>query len=84
MLTTYDWSGCPLIQRDPEKMGGQPTVGALRLTPDALVENFNSGCDIAELLELYPGTPVAAIRVVLEYAEKQGYLERPVQVTASR
>ena len=79
MLTAYDWSGCPLIQRDPEKMGGQPTVAALRLTPEALVDNFNSGYDIPELLELFPDTPVAYIRMVLDYAEKQGYLERPVQ-----
>ena len=79
MLTTYHWTGCPLIQRDPEKMGGQPTVAALRLTPEALVDNFNSGSDITELLELFPGTPVAFIRVVLDYAEKQGYLERPIR-----
>lgn len=79
MFNTYDWSGCSLIEVDPEKMGGQPTVAGIRITPEALVENFNNGYDPDELAEIYPGVPLPLIRSVLEYAERQGYLRRPVR-----
>ena len=79
MLSTYDWSGCPLIQVDPEKMGGQPNVAGIRITPEALVENFNSGYDPDELADIFPGVPLPFIRAVLVYAGQQGYLHRPVR-----
>ena len=69
MPTTYDWSGCPLIEVDHEKMGGQPNVAGIRITPEALVDNFNSGYDPDELEDMFPGVPLPFICAVLEYAK---------------
>ena len=54
-------------------------MAGIRITPEALVENFNSGYDTDELAEMFPGIPLPFIRTVLEYASKQGYLRRPVR-----
>jgi uncharacterized protein (DUF433 family) len=73
-----DWTGCPIVQRDPDKLHGAPTVRGLRLTPDAIVENFEAGLSVAEIAEQFPGVEVADIRTVLNYAAQRGRLSRPV------
>jgi uncharacterized protein (DUF433 family) len=68
MTTTgIDWSGCPIIQYDPEKLGGAPTIRAWRVTPDTIVENSDDGMTIEELREQFE-IPIDDIRVILKYA----------------
>ena len=69
-----DWSGLLIIQRDPQKLGGAPTVRGYRITPDAFIDNYDDGMNISELMETFPGTPEADIRAVLDYAERRGYI----------
>ncbi len=69
-----DLSGCPIIQRDPQKMSGAPTVAGQRITPDALVDNYNDGLSVDELQEQFPGVPEQNIRIVLNYAAQRGFL----------
>ena len=73
-----DWTGCPIVQRDPEKLHGAPTVRDLRITPDSIVANFEAGLDVAEIHEQFPAVPVHDIRTVIEYAAARGRLSRPV------
>jgi uncharacterized protein (DUF433 family) len=66
-MTGIDWSGCPIVERDPEKMGGIPTVRGLRLSADAIVENHDdnlSDQEIAEIFEL----PIEDVRTLVAYA----------------
>jgi len=44
-----DWSGLLIIQRDPQKLGGAPTVRGYRITPDAFIDNYDDGMNISEL-----------------------------------
>jgi uncharacterized protein (DUF433 family) len=79
MLTAIDWSECPIVQYDPEKLHGAPTIRGIRVTPDAIVENFNDGLSVAEILEQFGGITQQDVETVLIYAEKQGFLARPVR-----
>jgi uncharacterized protein (DUF433 family) len=74
-----DWTGCPIIQRDPLKLHGAPNINGLRITPDTIVGNFEAGLDIEEIHEQFPGVPVEDIRTVLSYAAEHGSLSRPVR-----
>ena len=33
MPCLIDWSGCPIVERDSEKLDGTPTVRGIRITP---------------------------------------------------
>jgi uncharacterized protein (DUF433 family) len=79
MLTAVDWSGCPIIEHDPEKLHGAPTVRGIRITPDAILENFNDGLSVAEILEQFGGITEQDVQTVLKYAAKQGFLARPLR-----
>jgi uncharacterized protein (DUF433 family) len=37
-----DWSGCPLIERDPQKMGGVSNIAGMRITPETVVDNYKT------------------------------------------
>jgi uncharacterized protein (DUF433 family) len=77
--TEMDWSGCPIIQRDPEKLHGAPNVNGIRITPESIVDNFEAGLSVSEIYEQFPGVPARDIRTVLNYAASRGYLARPVR-----
>ena len=78
MLTSIDWASCPIIERDPEKLHGAPTVRGSRITPDAIVENFNDRLTVAEILEQFGGITQEDVLTVLDHAAKQGFLAHPV------
>jgi uncharacterized protein (DUF433 family) len=72
-----DWSDCPLIEVDPEKVHGEPVFVGTRLPADTIVDNVDAFLDegltldqaITETLESFPSTPGGAdgIRAVLAY-----------------
>jgi uncharacterized protein (DUF433 family) len=76
-----DWSGCEIVQFNSAKMGGAPTVRGRRITPDAFVDNYNADQDYTPefiATELFE-EPVEDVRTILKYAEKQGWLARPLR-----
>jgi len=75
------WSECPIVQYDPAKMGGSPTVRGRRIRPDAFVDNYNADRRYTPefiATELFE-EPVQDVRAVLRYAEKMGWLSRPLR-----
>jgi len=70
MSYSIDWSDCPIVESDPEKLHGAPTIRGIRITPTAIVENFEGGVTIPELLDLFGGITEQDIRTILEFAEK--------------
>jgi uncharacterized protein (DUF433 family) len=76
-----DWSACPIIEFNSAKLGGSPTVRGRRITPDAFVDNFNAGPAYSP--EFIAGQlfdePVEDVRAVLLFAEKRGWLLRPLR-----
>ncbi len=52
-MTGIDWSRCSIIERDPEKLGGVPTVRAYRMSADQVVENWEAGVEAEEIVDLF-------------------------------
>jgi uncharacterized protein (DUF433 family) len=80
MTTTceIDWSGCSLVQRDPLKLGGAPNIDGMRITPETIVDNFESGFSVAEIVDMFPAVNEQQARTILSYAAQRGYLIRPL------
>jgi uncharacterized protein (DUF433 family) len=68
-MTDIEWSDCPIVERDPEKMGGVPTLRAWRLSADSILENHDYGSSAEEIAEMF-GVPQADVEALLDYAEK--------------
>jgi uncharacterized protein (DUF433 family) len=68
-MTDIDWSDCPIVERNPEKMGGVPTVRAWRVSADSVLENFEDGVSAEEIAEMFT-LPFDDVQVILAYAEQ--------------
>ena len=54
-MTSEFWKDCPSVQVDPEKLHGEPTVGAYRLEARTVVECEQLGEMPEEIAEDYGG-----------------------------
>ena len=61
-----DWSGCSLVETNPNKVSGVPILKGTRVQADAVVLNFDSGSSVDEISENF-GIPVRSIELVLRY-----------------
>jgi uncharacterized protein (DUF433 family) len=68
-----DWSKCPIVEFDPEKMGGKATVRAWRITADSIVDNRDEGMSAEEIAEVFD-LPLADVKTILDYAEENRQL----------
>jgi uncharacterized protein (DUF433 family) len=78
MPTDIDWSGCSIVECDPEKMGGVPTVRGLRLSADAIVENHDDSLSDEEIAEIFE-LPIKDVRALVAYAEQVRYSAHSVR-----
>ena len=66
-----DWSDCPIVQRNPDYVSGQPALRSdPRMTVDQLVECADDGMLPEDISETYH-VPIATIRTLLDYAVKR-------------
>lgn len=61
-----DWSSCPVVQRDPEKVSGSWVFRDTRVPVVALFENLEGGASIADFLSWFPGVTQEQVEAVLE------------------
>ena len=66
----FDWSECPAVWRDPERMSGKWCFNKTRLPLDTLFGHLAFGSSIEEFIEWYPGVEHALIVEVLKFAAK--------------
>jgi uncharacterized protein (DUF433 family) len=69
-MTDIDWSHCTIVERDPEKMGGVPTVRGWRLSADSVVENYDYGVSAKQIASMFH-VPLEDILAILAYAMKE-------------
>ena len=62
-----DWSSCPVVQRDPEKVSGSWVFRDTRVPVVALFENLEGGASIDDFLSWFPGVTREQVEAVLEY-----------------
>jgi uncharacterized protein (DUF433 family) len=65
-----DWSSCPAVERDPERVGGAWVFRGTRVPVTALFDNLEDGVQLAEFVGLFPGVSVEQARRVLEHASR--------------
>ena len=63
-----DWSECPLVEVRPGVQSGAPVLLGTRMPVDAIVDNFDYGVSVAEIVEQFE-VPPDRIEAILTYAK---------------
>jgi uncharacterized protein (DUF433 family) len=71
-----DWSACPEVERDPEKVSGYWVFRNTRVPVVALFENLEGGASIDDFLLWFPGVTREQVEAVLEYTIKSLQTDR--------
>lgn len=62
-----NWSTCPAVERDPEKVSGAWVFRGTRVPVSALFENLEDGVQVADFVAWFPGVTAEQVRAVLEH-----------------
>ncbi len=65
-----DWSSCPAVERDPQRVSGGWVFCGTRVPVSALFENLEDGVEITQFVEWFPGVTIEQVRTVLDHAAK--------------
>lgn len=65
-----DWSSCPAVERDPERVSGAWVFRGTRVPVAALFENLEDGALVSQFVEWFPGVTLEQVRTVLEHAAR--------------
>ena len=65
-----DWSTCPAVERDPQKVSGAWVFRGTRVPVSALFENVEGGATVDQFLEWFPGVGRKQVDAVLEHAAR--------------
>jgi uncharacterized protein (DUF433 family) len=65
-----DWSSCPVVERDPNKLSGAWVFRGTRVPVKALFENLESGARLDDFLAWFPGVSREQAEAVLEHAQR--------------
>ena len=63
-----NWSTCPAVDRDPQKVSGAWVFRGTRVPVSALFENLEDGAQLSDFVEWFPGVTIEQARAVLEHA----------------
>lgn len=66
-MENVDWNNCPLIERVPGKMSGEPVIRGTRVLARTIIDNFEGGSSIDEIHESYPYVSLDAIQNLIVY-----------------
>jgi uncharacterized protein (DUF433 family) len=69
-MTMLDWTTCPAVERDPQKVGGAWVFRGTRVPVSALFENLEGGATVDQFLQWFPGATRRQVEVVLEHAAR--------------
>jgi uncharacterized protein (DUF433 family) len=65
-----NWSTCPAVERNPNRVSGAWLFKGTRVPVKALFENLEEGATVVEFLEWFPGVSREQVVAVLNHAEK--------------
>ena len=63
-----DWSTCPAVERDPQRVSGAWVFRGTRVPVAALFENLEDGAQVSQFVQWFPGVSDEQVRAVLEHA----------------
>lgn len=65
-----DWSTCPAVERDPQRVSGAWVFRGTRVPVAALFENLEDGAQVYQFVQWFPGVSSEQVRAVLEHAAR--------------
>jgi uncharacterized protein (DUF433 family) len=65
-----DWSLCPVVERDAERVSGAWVFHGTRVPVAALFENLEEDASVHQFVDWFPGVTLAQAKAVLEYAAR--------------
>jgi uncharacterized protein (DUF433 family) len=65
-----DWSSCPAVERDPDRVSGAWVFRGTRVPVSALFQNLEDGVQLADFVQWFPGVTLEQARRVLEHASR--------------
>ena len=65
-----DWSTCPAVERDPQRVSGAWVFRGTRVPVAALFQNLEDGAQISDFVQWFPGVTAEQARAVLEQAAR--------------
>jgi uncharacterized protein (DUF433 family) len=65
-----NWSSCPAVERDPQKVSGAWVFRGTRIPVSALFENLEDGAQLTDFVSWFPGVTLQQARAVLEHAAR--------------
>ncbi|MBK9948481.1 MAG: DUF433 domain-containing protein [Nitrospira sp.] len=65
-----DWSSCPAVERDPERVSGAWVFRGTRVPVTALFQNLEDGAQVSDFIVWFPGVTREQIRAVLGHAAR--------------
>jgi uncharacterized protein (DUF433 family) len=63
-----DWSQCPFVEANPQIQSGATVLRGTRMPVSAIVDNFDDGLSVAEIMEQFEVSEEDIV-AVLEYAK---------------
>jgi uncharacterized protein (DUF433 family) len=63
-----NWSTCPAVERDAQKLSGAWVFRGTRVPVSALFENLEDGAQLSDFIDWFPGVTQEQARAVLEHA----------------
>ncbi len=65
-----DWSSCPAVERDPERVSGARVFRGTRVPVIALFQNLEDGAQVSDFIAWFPGVTLAQVRAVFEHVPR--------------
>jgi uncharacterized protein (DUF433 family) len=65
-----DWSTCPAVERDPERVSGAWVFRGTRVPVSALFENLEDGALVSQFVDWFPGVTLDQVRTVLDHVAR--------------
>jgi len=63
-----DWSTCPAVERDPQRVSGAWVFRGTRVPVATLFQNLEDGAQLSDFVEWFPGVTLQRAPAVLEHA----------------
>jgi len=70
-----DWSSCPAVERDPDKVSGAWVFQGTRVPVKAFFENLEGGASVNDFLAWFPGVTRKQVEAVLEHTQRSLQIE---------
>jgi uncharacterized protein (DUF433 family) len=74
-IENIDWSECPLVEVKPGVQSGAPVLLGTRMPVDTIVDNFDYGVSVAEIVEQFE-VAQDRIEAILAYAKSHRIAHR--------